>query len=200
MRRLFAPTLAAAAALMILAGCGGSGGGDAHTTSGDTAASSPSASPSPTAGSTPSATAQAATACTTSELKAAIVDRSAAAGSTYFTVRLTNVGQQPCTLRGYGGLSLTDASGHQLGAPATRDTSAGAPQLVTLAPGKAAGSRVQLAEATNYDESKCGFKPAVGLRIYPPDETHSIVVQFFGDGCTVTTLNLLSSQPYAAAG
>lgn len=183
-----------------LAGCGGSGNGDAHTSSGP--ATSPGA-PTPTATVSASPTSSptaAPTGCVTSQLKAAVVDKGGAAGSTYFTVKLTNVGQQACTVEGYGGLSLVDGAGKQVGAPARRDGSAGKPQAVTLAPNASAGARVQLVEAANYDAAKCGFTTVVGLRVYPPDQTQSVVVPFYGDGCTHASVKLMSSQPYKAVG
>lgn len=201
MIRRAAPSLTALAVLAAAPTLAGCGSATKATTAPTHAPASPtSAAPAPSATPSTSPAAAPAAACTTDHLKAAVTRRGAAAGSTYFTLTLTNVGSAACTLGGYGGLSLVDSSGAQLGAPAKRDTSAGKPATLTLKPGAVAGAKVQLAEATNYDQSACGFKPAVALRVYPPNETHSVLVQFFGDGCTKKGVVLMSEQPYTLLG
>ncbi|MFE8910430.1 DUF4232 domain-containing protein [Streptomyces globisporus] len=48
-------------------------------------------------------------------LKAAMSASGQETNSKYFDLTLTNTGDGPCTLQGYAGLSLTDASGAPIG-------------------------------------------------------------------------------------
>jgi hypothetical protein len=99
------------------------------------------------------------------------------AGHAYPVVVLTNKGTTTCTVKGYPGVSFVgDGNGTQLGAAATREA-AGIPiTTLTLAPGAAAHAQLSIAMAGNYDAATCKPKAADGLRIYPPDETHSTFV------------------------
>ena len=99
------------------------------------------------------------------------------AGHMYPVLVLTNKGSTACTVKGYPGVSFVgNGNGTQLGAAATREA-AGIPiTTLTLAPGQAAHSQLSITVAGNYDPTTCKPKAADGLRVYPPDETHSLFV------------------------
>src|SRR5437899_464512 len=56
-----------------------------------------------------------------------------AAGSTYYSLRFTNLSGRRCTLRGYPGISAVDLRGRQLGSAGRRSPST--IKTVALAPG-----------------------------------------------------------------
>jgi hypothetical protein len=79
-----------------------------------------------------------------------------------------------CTLYGYPGASLVDASGAQLGQPAQRDPVI-TPRVVTLQPGGVAYARLGFPNPGNFPPGKC-TAPAANLRVYPPDDLQSLLV------------------------
>jgi Domain of unknown function (DUF4232) len=115
-----------------------------------------------------------------------------AAGSSYYTLELTNLSGHSCTLRGYPGVSAVDLSGRQIGSPAGRDTGGGAVRVVTLANGHAATATLRIVDALNFPNSRCRLVTAAGLRVYPPDQTASKVVPFPFAACARTGTTYLS--------
>lgn len=88
-----------------------------------------------------------------------------------------NTSTRACTLEGYPGVSYVDASGHQIGAAAQRDTSLGyGPRAVTLSSGASAIALFQVKTAVPQARPSCRSTSASGLRVYPPGNTASIVV------------------------
>jgi len=141
-------TLAVAAVLT--AGCSPSDSSSSSSVSAGASASGSAAVTSGNASASGSAGAAAA-ACATTALKASTGGAGGgAAGSFYSVIDFTNTSTASCTLYGYPGVSLTTASGAQIGAAATRDT-ASAPRLVTLAPGATANAELRLREFRDQD-------------------------------------------------
>ena len=105
----------------------------------------------------------------------------------------------PCRLGGYGGLSFIGPAGHLIGAPATRDSSAGKPAVVTLAPHAAAVAAVRQAHADSYPAAQCRPRQATALRVYPPNQTASIVILHATEACAADSVQQLSIQPYRLA-
>lgn len=191
-------------AAMLVAGC-------SSASSSSSAAAAPSSSSAPSAGSssssapaattpttgasaTPSAgsTAHASTAaCATTDLNVAVGSSEGAAGSVFTVLDFTNIGDSPCTLFGYPGVSLADSGSSQIGAAATRNPSHSA-SLVTLAPGSKANVTLQVAQALNYPTGTCGPKQTAYLRIFPPNQTQAIEVQYKTTGCEKSSVKLLS--------
>lgn len=68
--------------------------------------------------------------CTPDNISVNEGETQGAAGSHYQEVFIMNYGDNPCTLKGFPGVSLADSSGRAIGVPATRDGST--PTLVTL--------------------------------------------------------------------
>jgi len=90
---------------------------------------------------------------------------------------LTNKGSTACTVKGYPGVSFVgNGNGTQLGAAATREAAGITITTLTLAPGQSAHSQLSITVAGNYDPTTCKPKAADGLRVYPPDETHSLFI------------------------
>ncbi|MFI5240134.1 MAG: DUF4232 domain-containing protein [Candidatus Saccharimonadia bacterium] len=152
-----------------------------HNRSASTTVSSNSSlttSPSPTPATSPPSSGI--SGCVTTSLSASLAATSSAAGTTYKNLILTNVGKLSCTLVGYPGVSLVDASGNQLGSPATRSGSSGA--AVTLAPNGEASAILSFPDPGVLPVGKCSAA-ATNLRVYPPNQTASIDVADNDQAC-----------------
>jgi hypothetical protein len=110
---------------------------------------------------------------------------SAAAGSSYFDLRFTNLSGHACELGGYPGVSAVNLAGHQLGNAAS---SVGAPGLarVDLANGATATSTLRITDVGNFPAASCPQMAAAGLRVYPPNQKASKVVPFPFSACGKT--------------
>ena len=204
-------TTAAAAAALLLAGCG-TGTPQAQTASAPASspagsASQPAASVAATAlaSSGPGSPAPAPAASTPAGpglCKAAgltgTIDSTGggAAGSVYMTLILTNSGAEPCLLKGFAGVSLTaDANGAPIGAPAARDESTPAADVL-LAPGQAGAATLRYSQAANHPD--CTMAPAAGFRIYPPEDTASLFIAQPRDACSDAATRLLTIGVFQA--
>jgi hypothetical protein len=92
-----------------------------------------------------------------------------AMGTVSFDLAFTNVGSAPCTLYGYPGVSFTTARHAQIGESAVRARAT--PDLVVLAPGRAARAQVQIANTGNLAASSCQPTAAAFIRVFPPGST-----------------------------
>lgn len=189
---------AAAAAALVLAGCGPSQPQQQSTTNSASPAPSATDSASPSATSTPDATAAPSSSaagspalCKAAALTAATdATGGGAAGSVYMKLMLTNKGTTPCVLRGYPGVSLVaNATGAPIGAPATRDNTAASVDVL-LAPGKSGTAVLRYTQARNYME--CKVAQAAGYRIYPPEDKASLFLAQPTTACTNSDITLLS--------
>lgn len=129
----------------------------------------------------------AAPACATSSLEVwlGLGAGGAAAGSTYYPMEFSNIGSTTCTLYGYPGVSAIGTGGTQLGSPAGWD-SAVAPTTVTLAPDATAHTILQITDVGNFSPSSCDPTAAIGLRVYPPNQTASTEVLYGFEACSKT--------------
>ena len=202
-------TTAAAAAALMLSGCGPSQPQTQATTAPGTSSASPDATTtSPPATGTPSATSSATAPamgntgapgfCKAAGLSAATdASGGGAAGSVYMKLNLTNTGSEACVLRGFAGVSLAaDAAGAPIGAPATRDE-ATAPVDVLLAPGQTGSAVLRYTQAGNY--SDCAITDAAGYRIYPPEDTASLFLPQPTKACSNAGITLLSIGAFQPA-
>jgi hypothetical protein len=132
-------------------------------------------------------------ACTAADLKIATNGSAGggAAGSFYSFIDFTNTSSASCTLYGYPGVSLTSASGAQLGAAATRDATT-APATITLAPGATANAVLRMTDPTVYSTSKCQPATSAYLKVYPPNQTQSVKVSFKGGTCASSAVKMLA--------
>jgi Protein of unknown function (DUF4232) len=132
----------------------------------------------------PAAIARAAVAprCATADLKAWLgLPGDGAAGSSYYELELSNTSSHACTLFGFPGVSAMDAHGQQLGSAAGRDH-ADVPHVVTF--GRGATAHVLLRIVNTGILPGCHPAAAAGLKIYPPDDTASVLLPFSFSACT----------------
>ena len=137
--------------------------------------------------SSPPATASTAsgTRCRAGDLSAALIARDSAAGNRYATLVLTNTSRRTCTVFGYGGLQLADASRHPIPTIQRRDPMH-PPSLIRLEPGIKASALLHWSAVPHAGESMtgpCEPTPAL-LLVIPPDERVQIAVRWqFGPVC-----------------
>ena len=116
---------------------------------------------------------------------------SGTAGSVYFPLEFSNTGTTTCALDGYPGVSGVGAGGVQLGSSASWNPVI-APSNVVLAPGSTAHVILRVTDVGNYPASTCEPTQAIGLRIYPPNQTASVVVQYTFEACAKAGDNYLA--------
>ncbi len=125
--------------------------------------------------------------CATSQLTASLGSGDAGAGNLYRFLLLTNHSKTTCELDGFPGLSLLQANGKQLGAPATFDRTI-AYRPVTVRPGQAVSDTVH---TLNSGATSCQGT-STELRIYPPANKAALVIP----GKVMLCGNLLSVSPF----
>ncbi|MFF0990228.1 DUF4232 domain-containing protein [Kocuria nitroreducens] len=133
--------------------------------------------------------------CSTSRLEVAAAPVGGAAGSVHVDVVLTNTGENPCTLAGYAGVSFVDATGTMIGSPALRDTTVPGTGQV-LAPGQSVTAGLRMSQAGNHPT--CDARTAAGLRVYPPENTESVVIPFPVEACGDPQVHQLEIQGFDA--
>ena len=131
-----------------------------------------------------SATTPATPRCGNSDVRAWLgVPGSGTAGSTYYVLEMSNISNHTCTLYGYPGVSAVGPGGVQLGSAASR--SPGDPEhVVTLAKGATSYALLQIADTGVYSPSACGPKTALGLKVYPPNDTAAQIISYPFSACT----------------
>jgi hypothetical protein len=187
--------------LLAVTGCGSQQSGDAGPRATATVTATTTATVTATATAEPSTPASSAAAapCRTGHLRFRLLPGEGAAGSTYFTLRMTNVSSLPCGTRGFGGVSLvTSPHGQPIGAPADR-VHRGAAKAVVLQPGGHADAVLREVNAENYPSARCRPTPTTGLRVYPPDETRSAYVPHATRACRAPSVHLLTLAPYVSS-
>ncbi|MEY9874783.1 hypothetical protein ABH931_004283 [Streptacidiphilus sp. MAP12-33] len=110
--------------------------------------------------------------CTAAQLTPRLGAGNAGAGQIYTYLVVTNHSATACHVTGFPGLSLLDASGHQIGVPATYTYLPEQP--VVLAPGASASDTIHTVNRQSNDPSQC-LPTSVSLRIYPPGSRASLV-------------------------
>jgi hypothetical protein len=135
--------------------------------------------------------------CSTSNLRITLGNGGAGAGTDFTVLDFTNGGASTCTLFGFPGVSLTNSSGTQIGAAATRNPSK-TPALITLAPGAKANATLGVANAENYPTSACKPTTAAQLKVFPPNQTQAIELPFTATGCAVSSAHQLSVTAISA--
>jgi hypothetical protein len=113
--------------------------------------------------------------CHTGDLDARLRAGHPGAGQRYATLRLTNRGSAPCTVRGYAGAQLVRADGRRVPTWIVRDHSR-PPRTVTLRPGESASARWHWGAVPGPGEPTDGpCQPtARTVLITPPDETRPL--------------------------
>jgi hypothetical protein len=113
-----------------------------------------------------------------------------AAGSSYYSLKFTNLSGHPCTLRGYPGVSAVDLHAAQLGSAAGREPSASS--FVRLIDGATASAVLRITVAGNFPSATCRSGTAAGLRVFPPGLTVSTVIPFPFSACSKSGPTYLS--------
>ena len=114
-------------------------------------------------------------------------------GHTGYMLNFTNLSGSKCTLFGYPGVSAVTLAGTQLGSAAAR--SGPAPKTVTLANGATTHALVLITNPGVIPASKCGPVTAAGLRVYPPNQTHSRVAPYPFTACSKSGPIYLTISP-----
>jgi hypothetical protein len=115
-----------------------------------------------------------------------------AAGTTFEQLELSNISKHSCTLIGFPGVSAVGLGGHQLGSAAVRDHT-DKKLLVTLARGATAHAVIGLTDPGFFPASACHPANAIGLRVFPPNDTKSTVVGFSFKACKTKGPKFLST-------
>jgi hypothetical protein len=116
--------------------------------------------------------------CRTAQLRVWVgVPGDSATGHTAYQLELSNISSHSCTLFGFPGVSAVGVGGKRLGSAARRDHF-DPTKLVTL--GRAATAHVFLliTNVAFFTKSACEPANAIGLRVFPPNDTTSTVVPF----------------------
>lgn len=133
--------------------------------------------------------------CSTSQLEASAAPVGGAAGSVHVDLVLTNAGGEPCTIAGYAGVSFVDAAGTMIGSPAVRDATVPGTGRV-VAPGESVSAGLRVSQAANHPA--CDARTAAGLRVYPPENTESVVIPFPAQACGDPRVHQLEIQGFGA--
>lgn len=176
MRRLVGMGPAPAALVVALAACGNPGPAAEQTSivvqPGSGSSSVAPLPPSSPASPAPTPDPRASGRCTSAVLAAEVQVGDAAAGNRYAKLVVTNNGSAPCTLNGYSGLELLDASGQPVPTDLQRVPDPG-PTPVTVPPRGRAAANLHWTVVPAGDEPVTGpCEPeAAQARAIPPDET-----------------------------
>ncbi|GAA0594852.1 hypothetical protein GCM10010174_07560 [Kutzneria viridogrisea] len=122
--------------------------------------------------------------CATSSLSIVLGEGNGAVGHFYRPIVLTNISNNPCGITGYPGVSyVAGGDRHQIGDAASRE--AGPKPEVVLQQGQSALGWLNQVNVDNYDFTACEPTPVDGLRVYPPDNTESVILPVpHARGCT----------------
>ena len=123
----------------------------------------------------------AAASCSTEDLRIAVDTEEGAAGSTYYSITMTNGGDSACASSGYPGVSFVGPDGSTVGAsaaPASDLTGVGQ----TLEPGDATEAVLRSTQADLYGET-CQKENAAGLQVTAPGDDSSLTVNFPLSAC-----------------
>lgn len=121
--------------------------------------------------------------CATSSLRVWLgIPGDSASGTTAYELELSNISSQTCTLFGFPGVSAVAAGGAQLGSPASRDNT-DPTLLVTLSPRATAHVFLLIRNVAFFPPGTCQTANAIGLRVYPPNNTAATIVGFPFKAC-----------------
>jgi hypothetical protein len=116
--------------------------------------------------------------CGTAALRVWVgVPGSGTAGPIYYQLEMSNISRHICKLYGYPGVSAVAANGAQLGSAAA-EISTDPKVRVILVPGATAHVLLGYINPGFFPRSRCRPANAVGLRVYPPNNRRSVIVNF----------------------
>jgi hypothetical protein len=122
-------------------------------------------------------------ACATRSLQVKLGPAQGAAGSVYIAIDFTNISNASCTLYGYPGVSLTTAKPAAEIGQAAVENPLTPRRLVTLVPSATGNALLRVVDALNYSKSACDPVTAHYLRVYPPNQTKSVLLAYKTVGC-----------------
>jgi hypothetical protein len=133
--------------------------------------------------------------CHTGDLTASLQPGSPGAGQRYATLALTDSGDRPCTIHGFGGLGLAGPGGAPVPTKQVRVTDP-TPGTITLRPGATATSQLHWGAVAGPGDTQSGnCQPvATTLRVIPPDETQALSVPW--DQGPVCQGGTIEQKPY----
>ena len=187
---------AALACAALAAGCSSSS--SSSTSSSGTSSPATTVTVTTTATSSSTSTARAAAACVTSALKISQSAPNGYAGGVIVTLVFTNASGAACTLYGYPGVSLVSSAQTQIGLAAKR--SGTAVKLITLGPGATASASLQIVDALNFPSTTCDPVKAAYLRVYPPNQTASVLLANTSQTCSKPVQTLTINPVQAGSG
>ena len=111
------------------------------------------------------------------------------AGAVFYQLEISNVGHRTCSLFGYPGVSAV-SGGRQVGLPASHS---GVRHTVILRPGATSHVILAVGDAGAF----CAHPvPAAQLRVFPPNQTHSQLVELRVQVCPHrVTMHVLPVRP-----
>jgi hypothetical protein len=157
---------------------------------------SPTAPPSDGSSSGAEETPGTAASCSTNDLRIAVDTEEGAAGSTYYSITMTNGGDSACAISGYPGVSFVGPDGSTVGAsaaPASDLTGAGQ----TLEPGDATEAVLRSTQADLYGDT-CQKENASGLQVTAPGDDSALTVNFPLSACANPGVQQLSVSEVGA--
>ena len=137
-------------------------------------------------------------ACATSALKISQSAPNGYAGGVIVTLVFTNASGAACTLYGYPGVSLVSSAQTQIGLAAKR--SGTAVKLIALGPGATASASLQIVDALNFPSTTCDPVKAAYLRVYPPNQTASVLLPNTSQTCSKPVQTLTINPVQAGSG
>ena len=125
-------------------------------------------------GAPPASAAPALARCTPSQLAVTVKVAGAAAGTVGYDLTVTDTSRSACLVQGHAGVSLVDAHGSQIGAPAV--WMAGPAPWVTLSRGSSATALVLVSDYAVWPPQRCQARTASAVRVYVPDAYQPVYV------------------------
>ncbi len=124
--------------------------------------------------------------CATADLRVWLgIPGDSAAGQTAYQLELSNISNHTCTLFGFPGVSAVGPGGVQLGSPAVRDH-ADPTLLVTLGHAATAHVFLRIVDVAFFPPTTCNPANAVGLKVFPPNDSVAAMVPFAFKACKKT--------------
>ncbi|HXO10723.1 MAG TPA: DUF4232 domain-containing protein [Solirubrobacteraceae bacterium] len=131
--------------------------------------------------------------CTTSALKVSLGPANGTAGTTFYPLKFVNTSKTSCTMSGYPGVSAVTSSGKQIGNAAKRIQTKF--RTVTLAPGKQQSASIGIVDAGNFPAASCKPVTAAGLKVFPPNQGKSVILNKKFSTCSSTATTSLTIRP-----
>jgi len=132
------------------------------------------------------------TGCTATALRLTVRGLGDAAGSSYYSIDLTNMSSRTCTLEGYPRVSFVSApDGHRLGARAGHDPVYPGRRVI-LRSGRGAHARLRVGTAPDYPVAACHPVTVRWIRVRVRAAAGSLYASFAGTTCELPATPILS--------